>query len=267
MSLASRLKVAAIGGLAAIVLSACGSAQSTQIPTDTPVVTASASPSPYVSPTVSPKPHFPAVDAAIAAGYTPQQIIDYYMEIALGSEFSPGTSGFIWKWGGPIRIYAHNATDYDLTILKKDTGELKELTNLDISIVNSPGFQNIDMYFTTASQFPSPFNDGSADGYTVPSAHNGVLDYCSIYIDSQRPDLYRNVAILEETTQSLGLFNDSLTYQNSVFYDPFYPLITSLTPIDRALVEIHYWDKIKNGMMRPQVEDLLSNTLLPTSSQ
>ena len=68
----------------------------------------------------------------------------------------------------------------------------------------------------------------------------GDIYRSTILIDSSRiSQRARNHLILEELTQSLGLMKDSNEYINSIFYQG-YTYTTSLTPMDRDLVEILY---------------------------
>lgn len=249
MSLASRLKVAAIGGLAAIVLSACGSAQSNPTPTDTTVVTASASPSPspYVSPSPTRMADFPDISEAFNAGYTKKQIIDYYMEIAFGAELFTKPSDVIRKWDSPVVIYSDNANDYELGIMQGVVDELRELTNHQIILTKEKGGENITIHFL----------DSFGGSVFSPNYDKVRITNCGISIHRVR-EPYLSSAIREEVTQCLGLFKDSYTYSDSVFYDPPDPVITAFSPLDDAVIKIHYWQGITLGMTQNQVSQLLN---------
>ncbi len=184
---------------------------------------------------------------------------EYFFETAFGSEFGESHSE-IHKWTDNIRIKVIGTpTSVDLESLDQVLSELNSLIDsisLDIVTHNS----NIDMHFTTIDNFSSiepdyvPGNMGFFWGWWD---NNGAIYKGKILIAidgiSQQE---RSHLIREELTQSLGLMNDSYWYENSIFYQEWTDTI-DYAPIDRAIISLLYDSRLKPGMTKEQVIDVL----------
>lgn len=212
---------------------------------------------PIYTPTPSPQPSTPIPTTqptapALPSAYTREQI-DYFMEVALGSEFG-STNTTVKKWNGPIRIRVQGTpTADDRATLQTVIAELTQLTALDIQLTDRN--PNIDLYFVPESQFSRydsnyrPVNMGFFwtwwSGNTINRAR--ILVTTEGVTQAERSHLIR-----EELTQSLGLMQDSQRYRDSIFYQGW-TSTTSYSEMDRAAIALLYNPAIRAGMTRNQV--------------
>jgi len=66
----------------------------------------------------------------------------------------------------------------------------------------------------------------------------------------------RSHLIREELTQSLGIMNDSYSFEDSIFYQGWTDTINYL-PIDRTIISLLYDPRLKSGMTQEQVRSIL----------
>ena len=270
MNLVQRIGLLGAAGLAALAIACADDNKPHNTATPPNTATASASPSPpptdsptpYVtaSPTASPVP-FPDISEALEAGYTKQQIFDYFMEIAFGVEHGEPRDSIL-KWIGPLKIYPYFANAQDVAVLQEVIAELKVLTGLDISLVEEESKKNINVLFLPVSEFPEYSRDVSEVMYLNPRGYVNVsasdsseIYRCQILIDSQQPDSIQSHVVREELTQCLGVLNDSFSYPGSIFNDSSNETIYA--PIDVAIIKMAYWNAIRPGMSKADVESLL----------
>ena len=199
------------------------------------------------------------VGTSDSSGIYSKQEIEYFFEIAFGTEY--GSSGSVLrKWASDLRIRVNGTpTNADLDTLNQIVAELNTLvSNISFSIVTDN--PNVDIYFTNISQFPS----------IEPNYISGNMGFFCIWWDAAG-DIFkgrilialdgvnqqeRSHLIREELTQSTGLMNDSWRYQESVFYQGWTGT-TVYTQIDRALINLLYDPRLRSGMTQDQVKDAL----------
>ncbi|NEQ24214.1 MAG: DUF2927 domain-containing protein [Microcoleus sp. SIO2G3] len=207
------------------------------------------------NPIASPR---PAVNPAPTANrYTAEQI-NYFLEVALGSEF--GTSnGPIRKWNGPIRIrVTGRPSAEDLRSLQaviRDVNSLAQGISLSLDNNNS----NVEIVFAPESEFNryEPNYEPTNMGFFWTWWNQDTLNRARILISTTGvTQQERSHLIREELTQSLGLMQDSYRYPDSIFYqgwtDP-----TQYSAIDRALISMLYSPQVRPGMTRAQVRQVL----------
>ncbi|WP_430682900.1 DUF2927 domain-containing protein [Leptolyngbya sp. AN02str] len=185
---------------------------------------------------------------------TPEQIIDYFAEVALGSEF--GGNSNIRKWESDLRIqYYGNPSQEDLNTLQSVIRELNDLMDLAgssvrLSLVNSN--PNVQIYFVPEANFRQyepnyiPRNLGFFwarwNGNAIGSAR--ILISTTGVTQRERSHLIR-----EELTQSMGPMRDSYRYADSIFFQRWTDT-TEYSGMDRAVITMLYRPEIRSGMNR-----------------
>ncbi len=184
--------------------------------------------------------------------FTEDQVLDYFREIAMRSEYGSGDDGFIRRWEQPVYVEVHGSytqEDYDTLInhieYMNATPGVPEIT-----VVSSGG--NFRVYFVPLDQMDSVFSNYTEGnwGYFSYWWNGGKqITKCDMAIatdvTNQRE---RNHLIMEEFTQGFGLANDSPKYENSIFQIEWTDVQTPAT-IDNALIQMLYSPVISAGML------------------
>lgn len=194
--------------------------------------------------------------------YTAEEI-NYFMEIALGAEFSTSSS-IIRKWEGDLRIkIIGSPTSEDLNTLKTVINEINHLvSNINLKIVdNQP---NVKIHFIPVSQFQRyepNYRPGNYGYAWIKWKQNNIINSANILITttgvSQKE---RSHLIREELTQSLGLLKDSYQYKNSIFYQPWTDT-NQYSQLDKKIIQMLYQPEIRPGMTKSQVISSLKKNL------
>lgn len=166
----------------------------------------------------------------------------YFKEIALGREFEPN-SKLLTRWTKDMKIYVYGEHGVDLDEeLQKIVFELNEIIiPIEIEIVSDPQVSNMSIYFCSYQQLHKIKPHLKLDilesnwGY-FSSGYNGGLMYVDI---TRANELEQRHLLREELTQSLGLFDDSYKYEESIFYQGW-TTTTEYAPIDRELIDMLY---------------------------
>lgn len=183
-------------------------------------------------------------------------LIEYFKEIALGSEYSVGDSGFIKKWIEPIHYQVHGSpTPEDKAVLKRHMRDLSKASGLEIIEVESDG--NMNIHFSPTSEFArlEPNYRAENSGYAWISWSKGRITGANILISTDVGQHDRNSITLEEATQAMGLLQDSNKYSDSIFYQSGNP--EGLSQLDWKVIELLYSFEIRAGMTEAQVEAVL----------
>jgi len=184
--------------------------------------------------------------------------IDYFLEIALGSEHG-GASRTIKKWESDIRIEVIGSpTPEDLKSLRTVVSEVNGLVDsIEVKIVNQD--PNLKIYFVPVSQFPkyepnyTPSNYGFCwVGWKKDVIHESRVLISTVGITQKE----RSHLIREELTQCMGLMRDSDKYTESIFYSGWTDS-TKYTEMDKALIRILYSPEIRPGMNELQLREVL----------
>lgn len=202
----------------------------------------------------------PAVDDGLirAAGYTKQQIVDYYLEVGVGSMY--GDKGQSVKWGVPIRYYIKGSpTQADTERVEAIIAALNGVPNCPgISKAASESEATLTINFEPAEDVNEAFakyleqdpGEGGINGFTYFSEN--PMTFCRAYINSEATQTTRDFIILTNLFSSVGLFNTSTKYADSVFYRgemsegqtlPAWP-----STLDWALVQLVFSDSVRAGM-------------------
>lgn len=172
----------------------------------------------------------------------PSETVEYFKEIALGREYDSDETKII-KWTEDVKIYVDGHTNSILDQeLFKIVSELNQIINpINIEIVNNKNESNLYIYFGSYKDFYRIKPNENLDllesnmGFFRKKKNTGYL-----YVDVNRTDIEEQKHLLrEELTQSLGLFNDSYKYPESIFYQGW-TTTTEYAPIDRELIDMLY---------------------------
>ncbi len=200
----------------------------------------------------------PVLDEEKKHSYSDQEL-EYFFETAIGAEFG-SIPPLIHKWTDNIRIKVNgNPTSTDLDVLNQVISELSLLLGgITIDIVGQD--PNIEVYFTTIDQFSSiepGYVSGNMGFFWVWWDSNGVINMAKILIAiDEISQQERSHLIREELTQSLGIMNDSYSFEDSIFYQGWTDTINYL-PIDRTIISLLYDPRLKSGMTQEQVRSIL----------
>jgi hypothetical protein len=224
--------------MASVSLTACG---------DTPVPQTASSTEFVTSPTPTPTPT-PIVTETLQTFSS--TAVDYLMEIAFGAEFG-SEPAVVHKWTQDVRIAVHGDPNADdLAALDDVVGDLNNLIDtIEISVVTSG--QNVELYFAPESEFASiepgyvPVNMGFFWTWW-----DGTQAYTAAHVLVSTTDVTqaeRNHLIREELTQSMGLMQDSYTYEDSMFYQGWTET-PAYSDLDEQLIQMLYLPGIEPGL-------------------
>jgi hypothetical protein len=202
------------------------------------------------------------------------EILRNFDVIAFQNELRHIANPRVTKWTGPIRAYKQ----FDVTIepqveefLDKHMERLAEVTGLDIDYVDAPRQANFLIIFTrradylrTALKYMTPGKRGVPRGVTRRLRRTNCLGVFSVRpsnsaleravvvipVDHARARGLLTRCIVEETTQSLGLPNDSDDANPSVFNDR--SRLKDLSAHDLLLLRLLYHPALEVGTPRRQ---------------
>lgn len=189
--------------------------------------------------------------------------------VAFGAEFGQQTDGRLHKWTGPIRYYIDiQAGEAELyRRLTRDHMRLLEgLAGIEIIEVGQPGQANVVVVFDRDATLFATAEHYVPDIGIDRSMLHGSLCF-TLYTVSRSGEITRGVigiptdraasegklphCVVEETTQLLGLPNDSDQVVPSMFDD--LSVLDALSEHDKVLVRLLYDRRLEAGMPRDQV--------------
>ncbi|MDZ7659699.1 DUF2927 domain-containing protein [Fodinibius sp.] len=186
------------------------------------------------------------------------ELTDYFLEIAFGSEYKGG-DGLV-TWNKPIRIKLLG--DFTTADSMEIAGVVSELNNIlsftNLHLVNEQA--NISIYFTDKKGFEknAPDYAHNNSGYFsiqwTPKEKHVTKGKILINIDQSQER--RNHVIREEITQILGLMNDSERYPDSIFYQN-YSTVTQYSSLDKKVLQL--WEALRplSGYKHKQIKRYL----------
>ncbi len=194
-----------------------------------------------------------------------QAQIDYFMEIALGSEWG-NSDQLIRKWNQNLRIkVAGTRTNEDIAALNTVIGEINGLINgSGVQLTLDDNNPNVEIIYASQTEFRriEPNYAPGSSGFFRTFWDRGVINRARILItDSNRvSQRERSHVIREELTQIMGLVRDSWRYQDSIFYQGRSD-VNQYSADDRALIQLLYLTSIQPGMSQSQVASALQTVL------
>ncbi len=191
--------------------------------------------------------------------------IDYFTEVAFGSEFG-GATPLLRRWHadrGPLIRVNGAPSAGDQLALDSVIAELNRLTPLGIDIVaDSP---TVEMHFIPQSEFQDVLPQ-------APEGNNGIvwvwwggdqhIFRSVVLISTTTAEARRAHIIREEITQMLGLLKDSFRYPASIFYQPVSD-VTEYLPIDRSVIELLHRPELSVGMTAEEGAQVARTLLRP----
>ena len=187
-------------------------------------------------------------EVEVSGGGGPQKVYseetkEYFEEIALKTEFN-GDREKAFVWTTDMKIFVDGQKpEYLMNELRKIVAELNVIIDpINIKIVSTKSESNYIVYFGSHLDFKNKYSCND------PQHLDDNWGYFEVYPNRGKMyvDLYRNDdteshkhLLREELTQSLGLFNDSWDYPESIFYQGW-TTTTEFAPIDRELIDMLY---------------------------
>jgi hypothetical protein len=174
--------------------------------------------------------------------YHSPHVVDYFNEITLGSEFGYSRKN-PYKWTTDVKIFIEGRKPQHLLIELDDVvSELNTIIQpIDIKIVSKRSEANLFLFLGSRFQFLSAHSEitdlPDCLGFFLTN-HNEGTAFVDLVRTAGQIDFQRHI-LREEVTQSLGFFNDSETYKNSIFYDK-YSTVTEYSKIDREIIDMLY---------------------------
>jgi hypothetical protein len=186
--------------------------------------------------------------------------LDYLSEVGFGDEYG-SVPTVLHKWTKDVGIGIHGTpTPADLATVNQVVAELNSLlSGLELRLTD--GAADIEIHFAPESSFAAiepkyqPVNMGF---FRVWIDGDGAIHRGRILIASEGVTQgERSHLIREELTQSLGLFQDSRQYPDSIFYQGW-TASGEYDSIDRPTIRLLYLPQLLPGMARSEVLSLFS---------
>lgn len=204
--------------------------------------------------------------------YTDQQIIDYFVEVAMSGEYDlngnpDGQTRPVVKWTSPVYTCMLGLyTQEDVFLLEVLMDEINGIKGFPgFKPVNNYNYANLTMNFLSAFDMDrvQGYYNPEFDGYFTVWWDNWSIYYADIsYRAENLAQYYRNPTLCEELLQTLGIMNDSYEFPESLFYQP-YNTVQWPADIDWIILELLYDPAIRPGMSefecRAVLADILAN--------
>lgn len=177
--------------------------------------------------------------------YTREEI-EYFIEIALGSEFG-GEADRLKKWKGPIRVHmTGEAEETDRSTLIQVLEDLNAMVpHLDIRLeAQAP---NLIIHLIPHKAFVRHTSPRTAEEnmglFFYDDDGMGVIRQAKVLVASDLAPAERAHLLREELTQALGLGQDSWRYPDSIFYQGW-TMVQRYAPMDVRVIQMLYDPKV-----------------------
>ncbi len=220
-----------------------------------------------------------ALAPAATAERTDREVIDAFVQIAFGNEFERIADPRLAKWLQPL-LYVVVETEplaaHERGYLAGHMARLAALTRLDMRAVEDRVAANFEILLVAQSDYET-----AVERRLAPSRRHLLTRFAAtncigflrrhrwtheirsatviIPVDSARKKDLLTACIAEETTQVLGLLNDSDQLADSLFND--HGDARDLTPLDELLLQILYHPKLAPGMRPDEARAALPDVL------
>lgn len=174
-----------------------------------------------------------------------EETIEYFKEVAYGTEFNGGNE--VSRWNSDMKIFVSgDKKDFLMSELNNIVSELNNIINpIEIYVVDRIEDANYVIYFCDGKTYADiepavrPYINSNWGMFAVSGGK--VITDGTMYVDVTKcPTINSQKHLLrEELTQSLGLKRDSYRYENSIFYQ-VWSETTEYSPIDIELIEMLY---------------------------
>lgn len=207
----------------------------------------------------------PAHSALYIDGYTQDQIISFFNEVVLDTEYTTGAGDFtlVQKWEDPIRYRIYGEpTQQDLLKLETLFAELNKIEGFPGAFLAEDGeVENLSIYFQDYDAFYEKFgefiNYEESDGavqYWYYNDSNCIYEASIGYLMDTAQSTRFSV-IPEEVVNGLGI-SDTVLREDSVTYQ-YASDAEELSEIDWLLLKLLYHPNIKAGMDREACEQVI----------
>jgi hypothetical protein len=192
---------------------------------------------------------------------TSDAAVKYLNEIALdGFEFGSAPK-VAYKWTQDVLVQVEgNPTASDRAALQQVVSDLNGLISpVKVRLVDQGG--NVRIWYGPEKQFAQQDEDytpGNLGYFSIRYDDNSAITHSSILIDTGTEATARAHLVREELTQSLGLFQDSWDYKDSMFYQGW-TTPTKYSDLDQQIIHMLYDTRVKPGMSKAQVDALFTN--------
>jgi hypothetical protein len=196
-------------------------------------------------------------------------VIDYFKDIALGSEYG-NESSITRRWSKEMKVFiGGEPSSALLTEFEKIRTEINVLaTNgFKVTVVNDSLQSNFYIFLGTGTKYAEifPYESDYVDSnwglFFIYFNSQNQFYSGHMYVDIMRANPMEQKHLLrEEFTQSLGLANDSHLYMESIFQSEW-TATNDYAPIDKDLVRLLYHPKMSIGLNETRVDKLLREIL------
>lgn len=214
---------------------------------------------------------FGSAAGSAPATFSDRELIDGFMRTVFGSEniwVARNAKNRVSKFAGPVRVFvsdkAKSRTSPDVRRFIRDVN--RRVSSLRISTTSSRSKANYHVYLVKRTDYQAIIRE------TLPDVRTGFLERAACSgIAFLRPDgaISRAIAFIvvdegqhmfrhcmvEEILQGLGPSNDSPRLEHSIFNDR--NATDQFTSFDSYILNMLYHPRIKAGMRRSQVRELL----------
>lgn len=191
-----------------------------------------------------------------------------FEDVAFGRELGSERSAVLHKWTGPVRIATLGTWPVDpWATLDPHIEDLTELTGLLFSRA-APANANLRIHAAPSSTFPEAIARlgvprGESSRILAKSTcffifepdRTHAITRAEIFIDQALPAARVRHCLVEETTQALGLPNDIVSREPSLFDNA--QVLARLSERDRLLLRILYHPALQPGMDRATARGLV----------
>jgi len=205
--------------------------------------------------------------------------IDYiegvFFDIALKGEYSQ-LPPVLKKWEEPLRVWVYQEGDssnesYYTYLLHRHFRLLSALTGLNIQFESNKALSNVKVYIAPTQRLESillkDFNrevellgEVVCFGSIRYGLKDAVIKKGFIFVPSDAFNLNNILpCVIEETTQMLGLLNDSKFARNTIFSDQTPDKY--LTGLDYILLRLMYHPDLKSGMSSVELSPIIRRQL------
>lgn len=212
-----------------------------------------------------PEPDTPLHSDLYHPDYTAEQIIEFFEEVVLNSEYSDGTGdvNLVQKWLGPIyyRFYG-SPTDADKELLNDLFAQLNAIPNFPgIHYAETESQVNVMLNFLNEADFNESFINVLQGEYAFGAAQfwyyteTNEIHTARIGYRTDIDQSIRNSVLVEEIINMLGI-TDTLVRQDSVTYQ-FSNENTVLSDVDLIILKLLFDPSIECGMDADRCSEII----------
>ena len=199
---------------------------------------------------------------ALPDTFIPNEVQSLFLEVGFGQEFGQSTPN-LRKWNSAIRIFVEGPLSDTLAAeIEQVIAELTALsTYIEIELVAMKEVSNCQLFLGRKENYVQrlePNAEGIAEGNSgfasiAWNSNNEIIhaSACLDIVNYTDQQLHKHV-LREELAQVLGLINDTVFDDNSIFYQ-FDTDRISYSDMDRQLIAFMLGNELKAGMCKSEV--------------